>query len=192
MRSPGCGGNRFAVGIEAEGDLAEALRADPFQDAAGHLPSALRACARCSHSPSSSLFYWVLQQFGPGDNRENANGGAWPSPHACYTSTVFLWYRVKGLSKKATLWKCRNMNRRCFFRHRWHTCVCERCGQTRASDHRSHRWQGCACRTCGITRHRLVSGICTECRARILDPHPVHFGSSGRYDSKLTAHTSSN
>lgn len=80
------------------------------------------------------------------------------------------------------------MNWRCFFRHKWQICRCERCGQTRASDHRAHRWQGCRCQICGITRHRLVSGICTECRVRILQPRSMHFGSSSAYDTALTAH----
>ena len=122
------------------------------------------------------------------DSRKQGSGG---TPTA--TGLLFLlrfpvvpgW---RAAAKAVGLRERTRMKWRCFLRHKWRACVCERCGQTRASDHRAHRWQGCACRTCGITRHRLVSGICTECRVRILDHRSVHFGPSSPYDTALTAH----
>ena len=73
-----CRWNSFAVGIEAEGDLADALRAEPVESTDGQFHPALRACARCS---PSLLFLLLTTKANRAEyNRKNAEGTAWQSP----------------------------------------------------------------------------------------------------------------
>jgi hypothetical protein len=72
--------DRLTAGIEAEGDLADALRAEPIEGTRGQLRPALRACARVGHR---RLFLLLTSKANPAeDNRKNAE----PTPRGPETA----------------------------------------------------------------------------------------------------------